>query len=427
MTAAAEQITVAGPVALRGTLRMPGDKSVSHRALIFAALADGTSIVSGLSNGEDVAATRRAVAAFGASVEALPDGSLRIGGLAGVLSEPEGVIDVGNSGTGIRLLAGIAAGQPFLTVLAGDASIHRRPMDRVTLPLRLMGASIDGRDGGRLAPLAVRGGSLQGIDYESPVASAQVKSAILLAGLTADGETVVREPARSRAHTEEMLLAAGADVEFDVETATVRLRPSVLQPSTWIVPGDPSQAAFWLCAAAGIAGSDVTVEGLYLGHGRVGFLAVLARMGADLEIDTEQGRVRVRGAELRGTDVTADEIPGLIDEVPALAIAAALAQGQTRFLGAGELAVKESNRIATVTFELARFGARVEALPDGLVIGGGGRLHGATAHSHGDHRIAMAMTMAGLAADGETTVLATEAIASSYPGFAADLAEVTGV
>ena len=242
----------------------------------------------------------------------------------------------------------------------------------MAVPLRLMGAFIDGRDGGRFAPLVVRGGSLHGIDYDQPVASAQVKSAVLLAGLAAADETVVREPSRSRAHTEEMLAQAGADIEVDAEQCVVRLRPSTLEPQDWIVPGDPSQAAFWLAAAAAVPGSDVTVEGLYLGPSRAGFLDVLRRMGADLEIEHATGRVTARGAALRGVDVAPAEIPGLVDEVPALAVAAALAEGVTRFLGAGELRVKESDRLATIASELGRFGAEVAAAADELVVHGGG-------------------------------------------------------
>ncbi|MEA3214744.1 MAG: 3-phosphoshikimate 1-carboxyvinyltransferase [Acidimicrobiia bacterium] len=420
------RLRVSGPTPVRGRLRMPGDKSVSHRALILSALADGTSVVHGLSDGEDVRCTRVAIEQFGATVEPLADGAWRIGGRGGQLAEPSGVIDVGNSGTAIRLLAGVAASQAFLTVLTGDASIHRRPMDRIALPLRLMGTHVDGRDGGRLAPLVIRGGSLRGIDYEQPVASAQVKSAVLLAGLTADGETVVREPARSRAHTEEMLEQAGADVEIDAGLCVVRLRPSVLQPQEWLVPGDPSQAAFWVVAAAAIPGSELHIEGLYLGASRAGFLDVLARMGADLDIDHEAGSVVVRSAPLRGTDVTAEEIPGLVDEVPALAVAAALADGPTRFLGAGELRVKESDRLATISSELGRLGAQVEVGEEELVVFGGAGLRGAGTVSHGDHRIAMAMAVAGLAAHGETIVEGMDAVPTSYPGFVADLAAVTG-
>jgi 3-phosphoshikimate 1-carboxyvinyltransferase len=301
-------------------------------------------------------------------------------------------------------------------------------MDRISIPLRLMGASVDGRDGGRYAPLVIRGGDLRGIDYDQPVASAQVKSAVLLAGLGASGETVVREPARSRAHTEEMLAQAGADIEVDADQCVVRLRPSVLDPQDWQVPGDPSQAAFWLAAAAAIPGSEVTVEGLYLGPSRAGFLDVLARMGAELDIDGTTGRVTARGTVLRGTDVRPEEIPGLVDEVPALAVAAALAEGVTRFLGAAELRVKESDRLATVASELGRLGARVEAGSDELVVSGGGpgSLRGATVQSHGDHRIAMAAAVAGLAAEGETVVEGVDVVATSYPGFAADLVSVSG-
>jgi 3-phosphoshikimate 1-carboxyvinyltransferase len=418
-------LRIVGPKPLRGRLRVPGDKSVSHRVLLLSALAEGTSSIRGLSDGDDVARTRRAIEALGAVVTERPS-RLQVDGRGGQLAEPADVIDVGNSGTAIRLLAGVAAAQPFLTVLRGDASVHRRPMDRVVGPLRLMGASIDGRDGGRLAPLAIRGGSLRGIDFAPPVASAQVKSAVLLAGLGAEGETVVREPARSRAHTEEMLAEAGADVEVDPELATVRLRPSALEPREWEVPGDPSQAAFWLCAAAGAPGSDLTVEGLYLGPARAGFLAVLQRMGADLEVEWAVGRVRVQGGRLRGTEVSPDEIPGLVDEVPALAVAAALADGPTRFRGVGELRVKESDRLATVASELARFGAGLEVGLDELVVRGGGGLRGAKAVSHGDHRIAMAMAMAGLVAEGETVVAGMDAVPTSYPGFVADLVTVSG-
>ena len=417
-------LRVVGRRPLRGSLRMPGDKSVSHRALLLSALAEGTSSIRGLSDGEDVAHTRAAVEALGATVTG-PIDRLRVEGRGGQLVEPAGVVDVGNSGTAIRLLAGVVAAQPFLTVLSGDQSVNRRPMARVAEPLRLMGAAVDGRDGGRLAPLAVRGGNLVGIDFSPPVASAQVKSAVLLAGLGADGETVVREPARSRAHTEEMLAEAGADVEVDAELATVRLRPSVLEPRDWEVPGDPSQAAFWLCAAAGVPGSDLTVDGIYLGPARAGFLAVLERMGADLEIEWSTGRVRVRGGRLRGTEVSPAEIPGLVDEVPALAVAAALAEGPTRFGGAGELRVKESDRLATVASELARFGAGVEVGPDELMVRGGGGLRGARVASHGDHRIAMAMAVAGLAAEGETVVTGMDAVPTSYPGFVHDLAAVS--
>jgi 3-phosphoshikimate 1-carboxyvinyltransferase len=253
-----DTVQVTGSTVLTGQLRVPGDKSISHRALLLSALATGRSTISGLSGGADVRHTLAAIRALGAEVAETAPGVVSISG--GNLREPATVIDTGNSGTGIRLLAGVAAGIDGLTVLHGDASIAGRPMDRVAIPLRLMGAVIDGRAGGRFPPLAVRGGALHGIDYSVPVASAQVKSAILLAGLTAGGETIVREPVRSRAHTEEMLAARGADLT--VSGTTVTLRPAVLKPLDETVPGDPSQSAFWLAGAAALPGSDVTVSGL---------------------------------------------------------------------------------------------------------------------------------------------------------------------
>ena len=313
---------VTGGRPLRGTISVPGDKSISHRALILAALAEGTSVVRGLSGGDDVARTMAAIQAMGATV----DGEKITGGRSR-LHEPGDVIDMGNSGTGIRLLAGLCAGLPWLTVLSGDESIRRRPMFRVTGPLRQMGARIDGRDDGRLPPLTVRGGDLAGIDYHLPVPSAQVKSAILLAGLSASGETVVRQPVVTRAHTEELLAACGGDVEVSADGLTVRLRPASLQPFELDVPGDPSQAAFWIVAACIVPGSDVVVDDMYIGPARTGFLDVLKRMGADVEQVGERS-VRARySPDLHGTGVGGAEIADVIDEIPALAVAASQAAG----------------------------------------------------------------------------------------------------
>lgn len=417
------RLTVAGPVPLQGRVRVPGDKSISHRALLLAALADGTSTITGLSAGEDVAHTRAAVAALGADVVVTGDGALAVTG--GTLRPPEGVVDVGNSGTGLRLLMGVCAGLDGTTRFDGDASIRRRPMDRVAVPLRQMGATVTGEGDTCRAPLAVAGGALHGIEYTLPVASAQVKGAVLLAGLAAAGETVVHEGLVTRAHTEEMLAAFGADIAVDAEARSVRVRPGRLMATDVTVPGDPSQAAFWLVAASIVPGSDVTVEGIYLGPARNGFLAVLERMGADLEVDDATGDVRARHAPLRGTDVAPEEIPGLVDEVPVLAVAAAHAEGPTRFLGAGELRVKESDRIATVASELGALGARVEPLPDSLVVVGGGPLHAGEVDAHGDHRIAMAGAVAALAADGTTAIDGWEVVATSYPGFERDLESLT--
>ena len=423
------ELRLAGGRPLRGRVRVPGDKSISHRALLLAARAEGTSVVRGLSDGDDVARTRAAVEALGAEVDGAAGGAeLRVTGGTARLHEPETVLDVGNSGTGIRLLAGFCAGFDWLTVLAGDGSVARRPMDRVAGPLRAMGAAVDGRDGGRYPPLVVRGGGLRGIDYTPPVASAQVKSAVLLAGLGAEGETVVREPVATRAHTEELLAACGADVEAVDEPSggrTVRLRPSTLQPFAFDVPGDPSQAAFWVVAACIVPGSDVVVEGVYLGPGRTGFLDVLARMSADVE-RVGASDLRARYGRLRGTDVSAEEVPGLVDEIPVLAVAAAVADGPSRFGGAAELRVKESDRIATVSEGLRAFGATVETKADGFVVDGGTHLTGARADAQGDHRVAMAMAVAAMAADGESVVGGWESVATSYPGFEAHVAALTG-
>ena len=415
------QLTVGPSGPLRGRLRMPGDKSVSHRALLLAALAEGRSSIGGLSDGADVVGTRRAIEALGA-ITADDDGRVVVDG--GTLREAAEVIDVGNSGTTIRLLTGLCAAFPFLTVLAGDESIARRPMDRVAIPLRLMGATIEGRDDGRFPPLSVRGGDLHGITYRTPVPSAQVKSAVLLAGLGAEGDTVVEEDVPTRAHTEELLARFGAEVETG--DGWIRVRRSRPDPFTYDVPGDPSQAAFWVVAATLVPGSDLVIEDLYLGPARSGFLDVLMRMGADIEIDHDEaagtGSVRVRAAALHGTSVLGAEIVGL-DEVPALAVAAGAAEGVTRFVDVGELRVKESDRLATVSAGIRAVGGSAEVDGDALVIEGGA-LRGGTVESHGDHRIAMAAAVAGLASvEGPVTIEGWEAVATSYPRFEQDLGE----
>jgi len=407
---------------LNGRIRVPGDKSVSHRALLLAARAAGRSRLAGLSTGEDVLCTLRAMDQFGAGISRDSDGSLLVDGGLERLGEPESLVDVGNSGTAIRLLTGWATGVDGLAVLAGDASIARRPMDRVTEPLRLMGARIDGRQGGRLPPLVVRGGGLTGIDYRLPVPSAQVKGAVLLAGLTADGETTVREDVPTRIHTEEMLARCGADIR--ILPGAVTVRPGPLQALDLQVPGDPSQAAFWIVAACVTPGSDVTVEHIYVGPGRAGFLDVLTRMGADLQILDKDGAsstatIRARYGPLTATFVGGGEVPALIDEIPALAVAAAYAAGSTTFSDAAELRVKESDRIATMVTALRSVGVDAEELTDGLVVQGsdGRPLRGGLIDSAGDHRVAMAMAVAALAASAPVTVSGWEAVATSYPGF----------
>lgn len=415
-----------GATVLQGELWMPGDKSVSHRVAMLAALADGTTVIRGLSTGQDVANTVAAVAAMGATVTlGGTAGELEITGCSGHLSEPSDVVDVGNAGTGLRLLCGLWAGQDGLAVFAGDESLARRPVDRVIDPLRQMGAKIDARQG-RYTPVAVRGGNLRGIEYTSPVASAGIKSALLLAGLSADGPTTVHEPRPTRRHTEELLAAFGADVVQDGEAGTVTVHPSALKAVHMQVPGDPSQAAFWVCAAAGVPGARVQVPNLYLGPLRSEFLDVLERMGADLDIDRETGTVTVTGRELHGVEVAEDGVVGLIDEFPALAVAAALAQGTTRVRGAAELRIKESDRIATIAAMLSSFGVTVEVLAEGFDIHGGARLRAGHVDAHGDHRIAMAAALLALNAQGVTTITGWSSVATSYPQFADHLEQVAG-
>ena len=405
---------------LVGRIRVPGDKSISHRVLMLAALADGTSTVRGLSDGGDVACTRRIIEALGVDVVDAGDGTISIRG--GRLEAVDHPLDVGNSGTGIRLLAGLLAGQPFRSVLDGDASIRRRPMDRVLDPLRLMGASLRGRDGLSLAPLEIRGGGLRGIEYRLPVASAQVKGCVLFAGLSAEGPTTVVEDRSSRAHTEELMTAFGLTLDrgSDGDLTSVTVQPGRPTAFDHDVAGDPSQAAFWAVAASILPGSEVVVGNVYAGPARSGFVDVLSRMGADITHDPSSGDLTVRHSGLTGTVVTADEVPGLVDEVPILAVAAACADGQTTFEGVGELRVKESDRLATVESELGRMGADVRVDGDTLVVRGSA-LTGAEVDSHHDHRIAMACAVAGLVADGPTTIAGWDAVATSYPTFEADL------
>jgi 3-phosphoshikimate 1-carboxyvinyltransferase len=419
-------LTVTGPSTLHGTIRVPGDKSISHRAVMLSALAAGTSLVRGLSDGADVRHTVAAVAALGAHVVERDD---EVAITGGTLTEPRHALDVGNSGTGIRLLAGIAAGLPFRTRLDGDESVRARPMDRVAEPLRLMGARVDGRQHGRFAPLEVEGGSLRGVEYATPVASAQIKSALLLAGLAAEGPTVVHEPALSRRHTEEMLAARGVDIVADGTTTILTpSASSALSPLDCTVAGDPSQAAFWLVTAAAVPGSEVSVPGLYLGPARGGFLDVLRRMGADVESRPAGGEdgdpaydVTVRSATLRATEITPEEIPGLVDEIPILAVAAALAEGTTTIRGAAELRVKETDRLATVAGMLRALGVAVVERPDGLDVTGG-TIRSGTVDSFGDHRIAMAAAMAAVATRGSVSIRRFEAVATSYPQFLGHLA-----
>ena len=428
-----ETMQVTGGRALTGVLRVPGDKSISHRALLLAALADGTSTITGLSDGDDVRRTLAAIEALGAGVEE-DAGTVTVHGGRARLRPPRSPIDLGNSGTGMRLLAGIVASLPGTTVLTGDASLQRRPMDRIAEPLGRMGASVVGRGERCLPPIEVTGAALSGIEYTPPMASAQVKSAILLAGLGAEGDTVVHEPVATRNHTEEMLEAAGADITVARTDAgwDIRVARSELRPGSTAVPGDPSQAAFWVVGAVIVPGSQVTVDDVHLGAERIGFIHVLLRMGAliDLERDGHGGgQVTCRAGRLHGTVVRADEIPSL-DEVPILAVAAAVADGETRFLEVGELRVKESDRLAgTVDLVNALGGSARVDNDDLVVVGHGGPLRPGHVDARGDHRMAMAAAIAGTACRSTsdvTTIAGWESVATSYPSFITDLRTLTG-
>ena len=431
----------AGTPPLRGTIRPPGDKSISHRALLLAARAEGTSLLRGLSTGDDVARTVAAARLIGALIETRGAGGteVRVSGGLGRLVEPGDVIDLGNSGTSMRLLTGYLAAFPWISVLTGDESLRGRPMGRVASPLREMGARIDGRAGGELAPLAVRGGDLRGIEYQLPVPSAQVKGAILLAGLGATGVTRVVERVPTRMHTEELLSLAGASISVHSESVpdsvpfrnsadsiTIEVRPSDLHAFDLDIPADPSQAAFLVVAACVVPGSEVVCEGVYLGAARAGFLDVLERMGANIERrcrDATTGDIVAAYGPLKGVDVGGAEVPALIDEVPALVVAAMLAEGTSTFSDVGELRVKESDRIATMQGVVSLLGGRVESTRDSLtIVGSGGRLPGgATVDSSGDHRVAMAAATAALACDDPVEIDGFECVGTSYPEFLHDL------
>lgn len=408
---------------LRGEATVPGDKSLSHRALILGALSCEPTRIANLSGGEDVASTRRCLEKLGASVEPLEDG-LRIRGWGdGLPREPDDVLDAGNSGTTFRLLAGLLASYPIFSVLTGDASLRGRPMDRVAVPLRRMGARITGREQGRFAPVAIEGGGLRPIRYATPVASAQVKSALLLAGLRLSGETVVSEPALSRDHTERMLQAMGAQVRRDGTTVTLGGgRP--LLAREFLVSGDPSSAAFLLVAALILPESDLRVRQVCVNPTRTGYLSILERMGAAIEqsgVRTLSGEpvadLRVRSGRLRAADILPADVPGCIDEIPILCVAAAMAEGTTTIRGAQELRVKESDRIAAMVDALTRMGVPVQETPDGMVIRGTGRIEPFQGASRGDHRVAMSMIVAALAARGPCRIEGASCASVSFPGF----------
>jgi 3-phosphoshikimate 1-carboxyvinyltransferase len=422
--AGASESWTAGPGSpLRGEVIVPGDKSVSHRAVMLGAIAEGTTRVTGFLEGEDTRATAAILARLGVRIDA-PSPSTRIVhgvGLHG-LRGADGPLDCGNAGTGMRLLAGLLAGQGFESVLVGDASLSRRPMRRVIDPLQAMGARIDAAEGG-LPPLRIHANNrLQAIDYETPVASAQVKSAVLLAGLYAQGTTSVREPHPTRDYTERMLAAFGWPIESGPGWARLP-GGHALRATEVAVPADFSSAAFFIVAACIVPGSDLIVHRVGLNPRRTGLLDVLRLMGADIEVSPAAdaggepvGDIRVRAAPLRGIEVPEEHVPDMIDEFPALFAAAAVAEGTTIVRGAQELRVKESDRIATMAAALRVLGARIEESADGAAITGGA-LHGGEVDSAGDHRIAMAMAVAAQRASRPVRIADTANVATSFPGF----------
>lgn len=407
-----------------GTVAVPGDKSISHRAALFAALANGTGEITNFLDAADTRALLTALKALGVGVTTLTPVHIQVTGLgAAGWRDPSRPLDLGNSGTALRLLAGVLAGRGVRAVLTGDASLRRRPMARIVEPLARMGARITARDG--CAPLSLAGGALTGVEHALPVASAQVVSCLLLAGLHADGETWVRAPSGWRDHTERMLAHYGVPVlRKRGAIGVTRCDFDALAPRTVDVPADPSSAAFFACAAALVPGAEVRLPGLCANSTRIGFVAILERMGVECAWEAERtaagepvADLVVRGpARLRATRVEAAEIPGAMDEIPVLLVVAAFAEGETRVSGAGELRHKESDRIRTVAGALAKLGADVHELPDGVVIRGG-RLRGGTVDAHHDHRVAMAFAVASLRASGPVKVLNAAGIATSFPGF----------
>jgi 3-phosphoshikimate 1-carboxyvinyltransferase len=425
---------VRAPRRISGTVSPPADKSISHRSAMFNAIAEGEAVIENFLRGADCQATLNCLRRLGVKWRWRDDGALQINGSGkDGLREPSSVLDCRNSGTSIRLLTGLLAGQPFFSVLTGDASLRSRPMSRVVGPLRQMGARISGREGGAKAPLAVNGGGLNGIRYEMPVASAQVKSAVLLAGLYAKNETTVVEPAPTRDHTERMLAAMGAEIRFG-EGPEVRLRPlsRSLGAMSMRVPGDISSAAPWLVLGTAHPDAEIRIAGVCVNPTRTGILDVLQMMGADVSLEGEQmvgaepvADIIVRTSRLRGVVVEGAVVPRTIDELPLVALAGCLAEGETVIRQAGELRVKESDRVMTTVQGLRALGADVEERADGIRITGGKGLHGAVSFARGDHRLAMMLGVAGALARGETVVHSSESVGVSYPWFWKDLRRLT--
>ncbi|HJV30650.1 MAG TPA: 3-phosphoshikimate 1-carboxyvinyltransferase [Bacillales bacterium] len=408
---------------LSGEIVIPGDKSISHRSVMFGAIAHGMTTVTNFLPGDDCLSTISCFRKLGVKIEENHQKITIFGkGFEG-LSEPTEVLDVGNSGTTIRLILGILAGRPFCTSLVGDQSIGKRPMTRVTEPLKSMGAHIDGRNNGGYTPLSIRGGGLIPIHYALPVASAQVKSALILAGLQADGMTKIIEPSATRDHTERMIRHFGGEIKVEDGTITV-MGGQRLSAANIHVPGDISSAAFFLVAGAIVPKSEIILKNVGLNPTRTGIIEVMKEMGADLELISSHdsafepfGDIKIKASNLKSTVIEGDLIPKLIDEIPIIALLATQANGTTVIKDAHELRVKETNRIDTVVQELTKLGANIEATEDGMIINGPTPLSGGVVSSHGDHRIGMMLSIASLIANGETILENSEAISVSYPDF----------
>ena len=433
-----ETTTIRPCASLYGEVLPPGDKSISHRAAILNGLSRGKAEIDNFAPGADCLATVRCLRALGVGIDRRGPRNSHALSISGTgdrgLREPGNVLYAGNSGTTMRLLGGLLAGQPFLSIITGDASLRGRPMDRLILPLKLMGAQVSGRRHDSFAPLVIKGKKLRGIDYALPVPSAQVKSAILLAGLFADGGTIVHQAIPCRDHTERMLRQMGARLEIRDDSISVLPLGSPLTCTSFRVPGDISSAAYFLVAGAIHPNARIAIRNCGINSTRTGILDILVAMGARLKVENERleaneplADIVIESSELKGTEIGGDVIPRLIDEIPVLAVAACIATGKTVIRDATELSVKESDRIATVVGELSRLGARIEALPDGMIIHGGARLSGAEVDSHLDHRLAMSLAVAGLIARGQTTISHTQVAHVSYPAFFDTLESLKGV
>ncbi len=419
---------------IRGTVRPPGDKSISHRALIFNGITHGKVLIENVSVGTDVNSTIRCIRELGAKVEKSFNNNgeliIRLTGTGSkTLNEPSNVLNTGNSGTTMRLLAGLLASQSFFSVLTGDKSLRSRPMGRIIEPLKRMGAKVIARDSNSKPPLVIVGGELSGIDHISKVASAQVKSAILIAGIFANGKTIVREPFQSRDHTERLLKAMGAVINGN--DTVISMEQSELSPVDIRVPGDISAAAFWIVLGICHPNAEIRVSGVGINPTRTGILDTLKNMGANIVMENireESGEpvadVIAKSSSLEGVEVSGEMIPRLIDEIPILAVAACFANGDTIIKDAKELRVKETDRINTLVSELSELGAEIKELDDGLIIKGKGHLNGSVCRSHGDHRLAMSLGIAGLLAQDETIVEDAEAAQVSYPNFWNDIRDL---